>query len=886
MLREGKLLLMKKWIEFIKKLNNTNFILGLFVITAFVLRLLPWNSIIVDWGKHVIFIQPDAYYQMRRAMIWATNFPKLITMDYYMSYPFGAECPWSPLYNFTLAVLTLIFSGGKPNVQVLQLITALLPPIIAALCIYPVYKIVKTAWKSERIAIFSAFFAIIMPGMLGYSTIGSGDHHVAETFLFLWFFYFGLKQINNILENQLARKDIINTGIFFALGILIWQGQVVFFTVWGMYLALVIIMNHRNQEFIKKLSMSFLSAALIGSGIAAIVRFIIPRSTEQTLFDFGFFSYFQPIYVTFIYIVIFLLVYFIEMVQKNKKNVIKGAFGVGIAIFILLLIPPLRKGVFDGVRFLLKSDPWHSSINEFQNTFSIKLIITTIKTQEGIINLIYLISFLFPLYFGFIYLYRNLKWKENKLYFIFLGETKITKPASLIYRLQKPMSIDGFIKREKKARILTLFYGVSGVMIGLMALYQKRWGNAFSPILAIGISLFANAAYIKIKTGHGLFREFIQWKREKKKISVGFLTKLIVYWEKSPFFLSLFCIVFIMIPYFFMAESMLNTQGYPIQSDLYNSLVWIKNYTPKTSHLWKPDKKPEYAILAPWDHGHYIQYIAERPTIVNNFGHQLRGDGFKTALYIWSCESEEEMIDIVSKYNVRFLFLNDQINYISPRSSVYYKPGFFDKYINFFDGHFGEKVPTPKETFFTLPLPRLWVFDGSSTTFGPALKHFRLVFESQNPTFIQYFDDIELKSYKLFEYVKGAKISGKTTPRSIVFFTAHFITNFDREFDWNAAAIADENGNFSGVLPYSTADDNFFVKPLSPYLVYSDGKVVELFVKNEDVLNGNQINVDFKKAVKASKPFEDYVRDVLKNIAGQTKPTYINIHKKPVQDNK
>lgn len=877
---------MSKWIETVKKLNNTNVILGLFVITAFALRLLPWNSIIIDWGKAVIFIQPDAYYQMRRSMIWATNFPNLITMDYYMAHPFGAECPWSPLYNFTLAVLTLIFSGGKANQQVLQLITALLPPIIAALCIIPVYKIVKTAWKSERIALFSAFIAIIMPGMLGYSTIGSGDHHVAETFFFLWFFYYGLKQIDNILNKQLVKSDIIKTGIFVALGILIWQGQVVFFTIWGVYLAFVILLNYKDSDLIKKIAVSFLFAALIGSTIAAIVRFIIPRSTEQTLFDFGFFSYFQPIYVAFIYVVVYLLAYFVEIAQKNRANIIKFATGLVVTVFILFLIPPLRKGIIDGVRFLLKADPWHSSINEFQTTFSIKMLMNTIKTKDGIINLVYLFSFLFPLCFGFLYLYRNLKWKESKLFFVFYGNINIKKPDKMFFKLEKPVNANSFVKAEKKARILTLFYGISGVMIGLLAFYQKRWGNAFSPILAIGISLFANAAYIKIKTGHGLFREFLQWRREKKKISEGFLTRLIVYWEKSPFFLALICIIFVMIPYFYIAEGMVNTQGYPISSDLYNSLVWIKNYTPKTSHLWKPDKKPEYAILAPWDHGHYIQYIAERPTIVNNFGHQLRGDGFKMSNYIWSCESEEEMLDIVNRYNVRFLFLNDQINYVSKAFSVYYKPGFLEKYITFQGGHFGEQIPTPNEKFFTLPLPRLWVFDGSSTTFGPALKHFRLVFESENPSVIQYFEDNELKQYKLFEYVKGAKVSGKTTPRSIVFFTAHFITNFDREFDWNAAAIADENGNFSGVLPYATAEDNFFVKPLSPYLVYSDGKIVELVVKNEDVLNGNSITVDFSKAKKAPKPFEEHVKAVLKNIAGETKPTYINIHKKPIQENK
>ncbi|GAB4433013.1 MAG: hypothetical protein OHK0040_03360 [bacterium] len=875
------------WLEKFKKLNNPSVILGFFVLTAFILRLLPWNSIIIDWGKTVIFIQPDAYYQMRRSMIWATNFPNLVTMDYYMAYPFGAECPWPPLYNFTIAVLTLIFSGGKPNAQVLQLITALLPPIIAALCIIPVYKIVKVAWRNERIAIFASFFAIIMPGMLGYSTIGSGDHHVAETFLFLWFFYYGLKLIQAILDGRKYVNEILKTGFMISLGILIWQGQVVFFTVWAVYLFLVVLLNYKDSDFTKKISSSFMFAAFIGSAVAAFVRFIIPRSTEQTLFDFGFFSYFQPLYVSFIFFAVFIFQIFFRKVKENRTNLIKSGIVLLIVVVILLAIAPLRKGIIDGIKFLLKSDPWHSSINEFQTTFSFKMMMNNYNTKQGLMDIVYFLSFLFPLCFGFMYLYRVFKWKENKLYFLFYqmkGIRNISNGDFKAKRYQKP---DEIIKIERESRIRILFYGVSGVMIGLLAFYQKRWGNAFSPILAMGIALFANAAYLKIKAGHGILREFMQWRREKKKIKAGLLSRFIIYWERSPFVLSLLCVLFVMVPYFYIAEGMLNTQGYPIQSDLYNSLVWIKNYTPKTSHLWKPDKKPEYAILAPWDHGHYIQYISERPTIVNNFGHQLRGDGFKVSNYVWSCETEEELVDIVERYNVRFLFLNDPINYISKKSAAYLKPGFLDKYIIFQDGHFGEKIPAATELFFSLPLPRIWVFDGSSTSYGPAIKHFRLVFESQNASFLQYFEDIELKFYKMYEYVKGAKIVGKASPRSIVFFTAHFVTNFDREFDWNAAAIADENGNFKGTLPYATADDNIFVKPLSPYIVYADGKVLELVVSNEDVINGKTINIDLTKGKKAPKAFEENVKGILKNIAGQVKSTtFINIHKKPNGENK
>lgn len=578
---------------------------------------------------------------------------------------------------------------------------------------------------------------------------------------------------------------------------------------------------------------------------------------------------------------------FLEKVQAKKVNYIRFVTWLTLSIALLFSIAPLRKGVIDGVRFLLKSDPWHSSINEFQTTFSIKLIMQTYNTVDGFINILYLISFLFPLCFGFLYLYRNLKWPENRLFFIFYGKTSIVKgERSPFLFIQKSVPENRFVNAERKARLLTLFYGVSGVMLGLMALYQKRWGNAFSPILAIGISLFANAFYLKVKSGHGLFKEFLQWRKERRKEKAGIITRFIVYWEKSPFFLALISISFVMVPYFLIAEGMLNTQGYPIPADLYNTLVWMKNYTPKTSYLWQPDKKPEYGVLAPWDHGHYIQYIAERPTIVNNFGHQLRGDGFKISNYVWSCENEDELIDIVKRYNIRFILLNDPINYFNKRFSVYLKPGFFDKYVIFQKIHFNEEVPTPQESFFTLPLPRMWIFDGSSTGYGPAIRHFRLVFESQNPSYIQYFEDIEVKQYKFYEYVKGAKIVGKATPRSIVFITAHFITNFDREFDWNAAAIADDQGNFTGVLPYATGEDNIFVKPLSPYFIYSDGKVVELIVNNNDVYNGNTISIDFAKGKKASKEFAMSVQEMLKGMTGGTKNTYINIHKLPGKETK
>jgi asparagine N-glycosylation enzyme membrane subunit Stt3 len=199
-------------------LNKTAFLLSFFTLSAFLLRLLTWKTSIAGFGKEFAFVQPDAFYHFRRAMIWAINFPKMPTLDYYMAYPYGAECPWPPLYDWFIALMANIITLGNPTQKVVGLIIALLPPVLAALCVFPTYKIVKLIFNNERIAIFSAFFAITMPGMLGYSHVASGDHHVAETFLCLWFFYYGVLSVKKSIEGLDNKKEALTAGLFLTLG--------------------------------------------------------------------------------------------------------------------------------------------------------------------------------------------------------------------------------------------------------------------------------------------------------------------------------------------------------------------------------------------------------------------------------------------------------------------------------------------------------------------------------------------------------------------------------------------------------------------------------------------------------------------------------------------
>jgi dolichyl-diphosphooligosaccharide--protein glycosyltransferase len=117
----------------------------------------------------------------------------------------------------------------------------------------------------------------------------------------------------------------------------------------------------------------------------------------------------------------------------------------------------------------------------------------------------------------------------------------------------------------------------------------------------------------------------------------------------------------------------------------------------------------------------------------------------------------------------------------------------------------------------------------------PALKHYRLIHESPNNASVKIFPESDtitlsdIKYVKIFEYVKGAHISGEGI------IEVPLVTNTGRAFVYRQES---ENGEF--VVPYSTQGNPNDVRATGQYHVVGTSRFIA--VTEKDVTEGNNIS--------------------------------------------
>jgi dolichyl-diphosphooligosaccharide--protein glycosyltransferase len=376
--------------------------------------------------------------------------------------------------------------------------------------------------------------------------------------------------------------------------------------------------------------------------------------------------------------------------------------------------------------------------------------------------------------------------------------------------------------------------------------------------------------------------------RELKRIGYG---KIVI---------SILIVFILFYPTFVAADEQSKNAVGGINKQWYSTLVWMRENTPNKEmyekfyyeHYKQPENPKEpypyypegvYGVMSWWDYGHWITAIAHRipnanpfqQGIGNKYNHVPGSAPFFTAF------NESEANEIADKLGVKFVVSDVEMatgkfyamavwaeGTLEKAGKMYYAgPGYvyitptgqlgiaFSK-LNI---PAGAKVltvlNTPSENYYRTMEAKLHIMDGNG------LKRYRMVYESEfeakNGLTIELlyryiYDSIYAKGnfvpvtstgyVKVFEYVKGAKITGKVGNVTEVKISTTITTNQNRTFVYQQTTTVN-NGVFEFTVPY--AQDTVYPVKATEYTITAGKMTKTVSISDEDVENGNVIRVDF-----------------------------------------
>ncbi|MDP4228701.1 MAG: oligosaccharyl transferase, archaeosortase A system-associated, partial [Bacteroidota bacterium] len=287
---------------------------------------------------------------------------------------------------------------------------------------------------------------------------------------------------------------------------------------------------------------------------------------------------------------------------------------------------------------------------------------------------------------------------------------------------------------------------------------------------------------------------------------------------------------------------------------------------PKNGELFKyPDTA--YGVMSWWDYGHYIETFGHRMPNANPF--QAGVGGRRTSINetnqpgsatFFTAQSEKEATSVLKaidprpdKMGARYIMsdarMATDIFGAMPAWTLdtegYYQP--------YWTGSGYQEIPSTR--YFNSMEARLHIFDGNG------LKQYRMVYETEayqtnevgykqvyNYLFGGKIPETNTGYVKIFEYVKGANITGTTSPNDTVKLSTTVRTGQGRNFGYTQSTTADSQGRYTFTVPYSTegpiaGETNFDTAPSGPYVLSYGNTTKEVRVSEEAVLKGEEIKV-------------------------------------------
>jgi dolichyl-phosphooligosaccharide-protein glycotransferase len=193
---------------------------GIVVVAALVRSVFLFEAVFTERG--VNYQDSDAWYHMRLIENLVRNFPHRAGVDPYL----GADAPVVAvplLFDLAVGAVAWLIGLGAPSARTIEVVAAVIPPILGALTTVPVFFIGARLFDRRTGLLAAALLAIIPGQFLARSLIGFTDHHVAEALLTT----LTLLALLRALDAGTPRRrlaDAALTGVALSAYLMAWSG--------------------------------------------------------------------------------------------------------------------------------------------------------------------------------------------------------------------------------------------------------------------------------------------------------------------------------------------------------------------------------------------------------------------------------------------------------------------------------------------------------------------------------------------------------------------------------------------------------------------------------------------------------------------------------------
>ncbi len=848
----------------------------------------PMSRVLV--GDSVFFDGNDPWYHMMLAKSTILNLQRP-WFDPLTFFPEGTPIHFGPFNSWAIAVLSYIAGLGSPSMHTIDVVGAIFPAVLGALLVFPVYFIGREL-GGRTAGFLSAVMIVVLPGqLLSRSVIGFTDHHVAEVLLSttaMLFFILAVREgTGRLTFSSLRGGDLgtvkrpllyaLSAGLFLGLYIDAWAAGHLFVGIILAFATLQSIVDHlrgRNVEYLGIVGAISLLVALL---------LVLPFVDARNGFAPVHYSLIQP---TIILLGLFFLLFlsFVSnqlVLRKMERRFFPLAiFGSMVIVFVILAVavPTFTGTLMSGLNIFQPLTGGASTISEASTILERYGIQRNFPGLVPILSPFWLTLLALPLMIQryrrdprrnaelliviwtltllaltlaqnrFAYYYAvNVAFLSGYLGSVLLEKTRFLEAEDVVVRMARGSS------KETPDQNLLLINVVAVVVLTLLFVYPAMFGTV-------------QGSYI------GSFHS---------EYHVGPVGSD---WYESVAWL----------------EGNTPDPG----MDIYT----IYERPPAGEKFPYPDSA--YGVMSWWDYGHWIETIGHRIPNANPFqqgiGSRETGVPGSSPFFLAQNESEAEAVLAGldanrSPYsNTRYVITDVEMamgkfHAMAAWSNIY--PGEYQ--FNYWQD--GQPITLYTAPYFRTMVARLHFFDGSEAqvqeawtvalrqdgqggisiepqkrssdyqelldsvnesmaqgyaaalvvsqspimTSVPveALGHYRLVHESPSAV-----TSNGQKYVKVFEHVPGATITGKASPGTEVVISVPITTNRGRTFEYRQSNVADSNGRFSLVVPYSTEgpvdwSTNFDTGPLGPYTLRVGNVQYDVRVPEGAVIAGSSIEI-------------------------------------------